>query len=916
VLGAAVESFGGLLREIARRAGAGERALGEAARERVLERVAAGARLDVLAGAAQAPGFVPALARLVGELESRRIEPGRFAVALRAWAAAPRSRRRRYAEELGSLYGRYRDALERLGRVDAELAAVAAIDALALEPARWGRTPVFCYGFDDLEPLQLDAIETLAHRVGAQVVLSLPGEAGRVALAGRAATLETLRPGAEEVIVLPPQSAYYEHPALHHLERSLFEDAPVRAAAGAAVRLLEGGDERAEAELVATEIAELVAAGAAPGDVAVVTRGRQRVAALIARALDAVGVPHTAARRERFADTTLGGGLVAMLRIAAGRGDAADLVRWLRVPGVVANAGLVDRFEALLLREGVTAIEPARTRWEQEHWSLDAPGRVRAAAREGPAALLDRVERELEAMLAAPARRAGALIDRWQAAALDTARRALRELRELALAGPGFAIGVEATAAVLAELVVELPPAIDGDAVVICDALALRARRVRALFIAAVQEDVFPAAPRERGFLSAAERAELARAAGLVLDPPVDPVAAERALFYALCSRPTAWLRVSWHDGTEDDAGAALRSLFVDDLADCFEGSLAAERRIRGAGAVAWQGEIAPPPRLRPVQRALAAPRRRGDVIGPRAAPALLAALRGHDAHSPSALEAWAACPVAWFVGRGLRLEPLEPETVPRRRGSVAHAALARVFATLRAQRGSGRLDAASLPAALEALDAALAADARALSPRRPVARAEELRLHGDLARYLRFAAASPGAFETREVELAFGLPEDDLGPVEVGGLELCGRVDRVDVDSAAGAAIVLDYKTGGGIHAAAQWGGGRGLQPALYMLAVERLLGVEAVAGLYQPLRERDLRPRGAAREGADAGVALVDTDRREAGELRELLDSQLAVALAAAREIAAGELRPRPHTCTAAGRCRHPAICRCEGR
>src|SRR6202011_3430489 len=136
-----------------------------------------------------------------------------------------------------ALYRGYRQTLDRLGLLDPELLAARALDELGAYPGRWGRTPVFCYGFDDLEPLQLDAIETLAHRVGVPVTLSLPGEPGRVALAGRAGTLETLRPGAEEVIALPPQDAHYEDPVLHHLERSLFEDAPQRLPPGAAVRL-------------------------------------------------------------------------------------------------------------------------------------------------------------------------------------------------------------------------------------------------------------------------------------------------------------------------------------------------------------------------------------------------------------------------------------------------------------------------------------------------------------------------------------------------------------------------------------------------------------------------------------------------------------------------------------------------------
>src|SRR6185312_9685621 len=97
-----------------------------------------------------------------------------------------------------------------------------------------------------------------------------------------------------------------------------------------------------------------------------------------------------------------------------------------------------------------------------------------------------------------------ALLDAWPAATVAAARRALRELRELALSGPGYAIGLDGVAATLADLVVELPPPAERDAVVIGDALELRARRVRALFVAGAQEDAFPAAAREPAFLSGA----------------------------------------------------------------------------------------------------------------------------------------------------------------------------------------------------------------------------------------------------------------------------------------------------------------------------------------------------------------------------------------------------------------------------
>jgi hypothetical protein len=99
-------------------------------------------------------------------------------------------------------------------------------------------------------------------------------------------------------------------------------------------------------------------------------------------------------------------------------------------------------------------------------------------------------------------------------------------------------------------------------------------------------------------------------------------------------------------------------------------------------------------------------------------------------------------------------------------------------------------------------------------------------------------------------------------------------------------------------------------------MLAVEQLLGLEALGGLYQPTRTADLRPRGAVREGVDPPGGLVVTDRRSAEELRELIETQLGAALAAADEMEAGALVPRPSTCSRDGCCRFPAICRAQAR
>ena len=914
VLGARVESFSGLMRLIAERAAVTERPLGSHAREAVLSAVIAAAKLDALATAALAPSFASGLARFIAELESRRVEPARFTSALRQWAVEG-SARRVYADELAALYAAYRRRLERLGRLDGELHAIASLDVISLAGERWRQTPVFCYGFDDLDPLQIDAIETLAHRVGTSVVVSLPGEPGRVALAGRASTLERLRPAADEVVELGAQDRYYDAPALHHLERSLFEP-PAPAPYAEAVALLEGGDARAEAELIAADIAALIAAGFAAEDIAIVARESGASADVIADALDDRNIAHTRTRRDRFDSSSIGAGILALLRCAAGAGEAADLLAWLRAPGVVSQSGALEAFEARLRRRGITDLAAARELWRRQHGPIASLAKLEEAGRSGGTALCDAVQLELDRLLAAPWRREAALLEPWEGAAALAARRALGELRELGRTEPRLVGGLAGVTSVLAAVTVEQPAALDAEVVTIYEALSLRARRVRALFICGVQDRVFPAPPRDEAFLGSAERAELAQASGLVLSAPIDQLGEERYLFYALCSRPTARLRVSWHSAG-DDGEPAHRSLFVDDLRDCFEPGLYDQRPIRPAGSLSSLGEHGAGEKLHRLAAALAGPRHRAAAIAALGVPGNAKLLRGRAAHSASGLESWAACPVAWLVEHGLRARELTPDRIWIVRGSEAHRVLASVFEGLRSAEGAGRLDDSTLPLALELLDAALAEGAQALSSLGAVDRAERRRLQLEIERFLTLAAESSSRYEPRAIELAFGVDGAELPAVDVGaGLLLCGRIDRIDVDAGTGTAIVFDYKTGAsGVSGQAAWAADRKLQPALYMRAAERLLGVEAVGGLYQPLRDADLNPRGALLE--DVVAAAPDPparDRLGADELAALLDERISAAVEVAAEIERGAIEPRPASCASDGTCRYPTLCRCE--
>jgi ATP-dependent helicase/DNAse subunit B len=917
-LGARVERFDGLIAEGVRRAGVREPFLGALAQERVLTAIAAEHSPSA------APGFVRALSELIAELRVRRVAPAALARALEAWAAEDGAGTSR--AELAQMYERYEQALKRLGRLDAEQRAVRALDVLRRRPSLWGRTPVLFYGFDDLTRLQLDAIETLGRVIDAPVTVSLTYEPGRTAFAGRAASFAALAPLADVRRELPTRAEYYApsaRAALHHLERALFEVDVTRTDPGVAVRLLEGGGERAELELVAREIRSLLDQGMPAEEVAVVLRAGSVTQDLLAEVFAAEGVGFALQRRRRFGDSSPGRALLGLLHCAApaqaedgpGRdeeGELGDLLAWLRAPGLLERPTLADQLELRARRLGLTSAAQARALWEERNWPLETIDQLSAAAARSPAALLERAEHELSRLFSAP-RRAGASVlgadEMDEAAAAAAGRGALAELRELARIGPELAPRDPGELARTLAAVEFLSGERAGlGTVAVLDPLALRARRVRALFLCGLQEGVFPARPRPQALLSEDERRRLSETAGLRLGEHEDPLAAERYLFYAAVSRPEELLVLSWHVA-DDDGEPTARSLFVDDLCDLFDADLGEHRHRRPLGAVGW-GELrtaAPAPS--PPQAKLTDER-------------VLAHLAG-QVWSASSFETWLACPVRWFVERLLRPGDFEPQAEPLARGGLAHAVLKDTLEGLMCETGSGRITRARLGLAREHLHRALEENTAEF----PLSSAPERRpgalrrLRSDLERYLEYAAEVESLLEPSALELGFGFDAEDalgegsvLGAFELGeGVRMRGRIDRVDVGD-EGQAVVYDYKARQ-VPPVARWLGDSKLQVALYMCAVEQLLGVTAVGGFYQPLSGSDLRARGVLEQDGGVELDYVRGDLREHVEVREILDGALAAARAAAGEAAGGALQARPKTCGYQGSgCMYPSICRCE--
>ncbi len=964
VWGVRVERFHGLLAEVIRRAGVDGRPLTPLLRERLLTAVAA--RRSATPELATRPGFVRALAALVTELQVERVTPARLHAALGAWAAAEEGGggRGRRAHELHTLFAAYHELLLELKRSDPEQRATLALDALRRSPALWGATPVRLYGFDDLTRLQLDAIETIGRIADAPLTVSLAYEAGRVAFAGRAGAFQTLLPWAAEHRSIPARAEYYaplSRDALHRLERGLFEPSAVAEEgvdSARALRLLEGGSPRAELELVAGQIRALLDDGMAPGEIALVHRSPHVVAQLLAEVLDEFEIPFVLPLPLPFAHTSLGRACCGLLAAAldgqsginAG-GRLEDLMAWLRAPGLLQHPELADRLEALARARGITDAAAARALWESQNWPLETLDHIRDAAQRGSLALIERIQRELQWLFYAPHRGQAHVLTGAQlqdARALSEATRVLTELADLARAMPSLAPNPGELLAILRGL--ELPAqAVEGGdaddehflmsgedgsatgehsaplggsppsgAVAVLDPLALRARRVRALFLCGLQASVFPAPAHPPPWLSEDERRSLAEASGLRLELPDSQLDAERYLFYAAISRPEELLALSWHSAGEN-GDSTFPSLFLDDVCDLFAGDLRDTRISRPAAAAHWPGPGRAPASWEQRAVALSSPPLQPPTLAPLQDQQLLAELRRDRLWSASQLKNWMDCPARWFLESLLRANDIDPQAEPLTRGGLAHAALKDTLEGLKRHTGSARLAPDRLDLARELLHDALDRHA----PHFPLSVAPERvpgvrrRLEADLDRYLQHACQQDSPLQPTYLELGFGFDAeepDSLPPLDLGhGVRLRGRVDRIDLN-ASGQAVVYDYK-GGYAPPPDKWLAEGHLQAALYMRVAEQLLHHPAIGGFYQPLAGRDLRARGVLSADSDITLDCVRGDTRPDQEVHELIEETLALAVHAAQQADAGCLEARPGTCAFGdGHCLYPSICRSE--
>ena len=226
---------------------------------------------------------------------------------------------------------------------------------------------------------------------------------------------------------------------------------------------------------------------------------------------------------------------------------------------------------------------------------------------------------------------------------------------------------------------------------------------------------------------------------------------------------------------------------------------------------------------------------------------------------SPTALEAWARCPHAYFVQRLLRVEPVEaPEDLveisPVEAGSMIHEVLDRFF-TQQSRAGAapaaGQRWTAAQRAELGRMVAEVAAEfeGRGVTGHRLLWGQERNRIAGDLQLMLDdddLLREQTGRVQMRS-ELSFGMAAAAAVPLRLPDdrqIWFRGSADRVD--QAGSSIVVVDYKTGSpkrfaAISAADPTAAGTKLQLPVYAHAARAALGAQdaAVSAEYWFLRK-----------------------------------------------------------------------------
>jgi ATP-dependent helicase/DNAse subunit B len=905
LLGGSIGTFDDLFNRIARRGENARQLVTEAQRTLVVRRALAGQSLNGLGRSARFGGFADSLLATVAELESGLLDPNDL------------------DGELAALYAAYRGELDRLNLWDRDLLRRHAAERVANELNAWSGEPVFAYGFEDLTGAEWSLLQALAGRT--EVTVSIPYEPGRPVFASLSRTMDDLAALADgRIEELPARFDEVAAPALAHLERTLFSEAPPAAAppVDGAIRFFEAAGTRGVLELVGEELLALIRTGHAPEQIGIVCPSLDRWQAPLETALGTLGVPYALESYVRLDKTAYGQALLSLLRFAWLGGGRADLYAFLRSPYSPLARQNVDFLEGRL--RGRAVDRPEKVEEETIRLRDGQPLPVLEALRSAPTPL------EAVAGLAGSMLRAAyglesppvGEVSRQDIRAHESVMRLLGELRGWSeLDGP---LSPEELVAALERAEVRRASAFEPGRVAVVDLLRARTRRFEIVFLLGLEEGRLPRRGHESPFLADDARRALDERSHARLSRP-DQVARDRYLFYTACTRATQRVYLA-REAAGDDGSPREPSPFWDEVIALFpRDDVQLWTRRRPLSQLTWPLESAPTERERLRTVALRAADERSVAEAIAAAngwerrlaralraferptrlthPQVLAELRARTTFGVTELERFVDCSSMWFLDRMIDPKTMDREVDAKLRGSIAHQVLYRFYSGLPKELGVERVGADDVDDALPYLHRCLDEAVEGVRMDLTDLQQRELK-HGlwrDLEAFVREDAAADSPLVPRRFEVLFGseraAPELQRGLALAEGVTLSGKIDRIDVDPYSTRGIVQDYKAGKRGHSAAQIEQEQKLQIPLYMLVLRDLVGIEPLGGLYRPLAgERKARGllRADARE--DGVPGFVKQDYRDEEAFWSQVERSRELAVGIVERIRSGDVRHDP--------------------
>jgi hypothetical protein len=851
--------------------------------DRAMERIVvrdALADVPALRGAAQWSGFVDTARRHVDQLRRARVWGG--AELERVEAALP-------GEHVGAWHAleqRVGELLqERRLRDDAWFERRAAQRLRAGEP---GVGAVVAYGFESYAAGHLELLERLARLVPVQVTLAWrPGRRVHERAADLRDRWRDMGAFIEELDAVPAA-----HPVLEWLGSELFEDAATEPpacepepTAPAPVRFVDCCGATQEVEEVVREVALVGSRGLGWDDVVVASTNAAAAGDALLAAFERAGIPARLQVRRSAIDVPAGRAVHELLD-AVVRRDAIRLVAALRAPVFGVARDRVDAAELQVRgdRHGSRTL-------------LTHPSVQRVL----PDAVRELVQVELSGGEdAVPAVRAflGSLLPADHGE-LDLLRGVVALVEGLVVAaGSERAIGIADVRDALGSFTLSTPDRSDTGAVVIASLEDLRS----VAFDAVVLHGMHLAAFRAR------------------VDDETEAPAAARDLLHLAVTRARRTLRVvrqvAGSDGghlAPSPAWQELRRLLPDAplrtrrlgqvVVDPADVRTDAERAIAvafatGRGTVVDGVEPELADRLSSARR-----RSRDEQVGG----SLAEELAARRTIAVTEIERYVTCSAKWFIERRLRDRDPDDDRSRILDGLVAHGLLQHLVPEVRLSGQPFDVDA-------------VRARARQLAPAivREVDRGGELhasrvdRIIEHVVTLLEAEVSWPVP-DSIEVERSFGsnLPDSIGRGFEVDGVELVGRIDRIDRHG--GHVILHDYKYGSADRPASSLIEQRNLQLLVYWLALQQPGSLlEPVGALYRAVTAGGA-PSGVITDHLkDLGIVgprkgSLDHDAQE-----QLLDETRVLVRGGVEDLRAGVVRPLHDPAACPTHCRLQLVCR----